>query len=168
MQNILKLKAMVSAPKAQPPCGCVYLPCIAVMCSSHRMVCTACRWLSDRIRVLIYSGDVDSCVPTHGTETFFLRTLNMTEEQAWRPWLCDNEHGFYARAGYHKKFGGTKHGIDFMTVNGAGHMVPQYKPMQALTMMSRWLDNSSLRIGDLSSGHKDGTTNAERLRSVRA
>jgi carboxypeptidase C (cathepsin A) len=103
-----------------------------------------CRRLSDKIRVLVYSGDVDSCVPTHGTETFFLRSLGMEVVEPWTPWRCDNEEGHSTKAGYHEKFGGTKHGIDFLTINGAGHMVPQYKPQEALTFMNRWLHGRSL------------------------
>jgi Serine carboxypeptidase len=49
------------------------------------------------------------------------------------------------KAGYHEKFTGTKHGIDFVTFNGAGHMVPQYKPKEALALITRWLAGDSLR-----------------------
>jgi hypothetical protein len=31
------------------------------------------------------------------------------------------------------------HGFDFLTVRGAGHMVPQMKPAAALEMIGRWL-----------------------------
>ena len=41
--------------------------------------------------MLIYSGDVDSCVPTHGTESYFLRKLNLTVTDHWAPWRCENE-----------------------------------------------------------------------------
>lgn len=90
-------------------------------------------------------------MPTHGTETFFLRTLGLNVTSTWAPWQCENEDGHRARAGYHEKFGGTKHGIDFVTFNGAGHMVPQYKPVEALALMKRWLAGASLRDGTHSS-----------------
>lgn len=83
-------------------------------------------------------------MPTHGTETFFLRALGMKVTQRWAPWQCDNDDGHFGKAGYHEKFGGTKHGIDFVTVNGAGHMVPQYKPREAFTFMRRWLNGDEL------------------------
>jgi Serine carboxypeptidase len=102
------------------------------------------RWLSDRVRVLIYSGDVDGCVPTFGTETFFLRSLGMDIESAWQPWRARAMSGRLVRAGYHEKFGGTRHGIDFITFAGAGHMVPQYKAPESLAVLRRWLSDSSL------------------------
>jgi Serine carboxypeptidase len=49
------------------------------------------------------------------------------------------------KAGYHEKFTGTKHGIDFVTFNGAGHMVPQYKPVESLALLSRWLADEDLK-----------------------
>ena len=136
------------------PCSCVHrfdllalarVPGANGASEQHSERAFACRWLSDRIKVLIYSGDVDSCVPTLGTESYFLRTLDLTVSQRWAPWKCENEDGHYARAGYYEKFGGTKHGIDFVTFNGAGHMVPQYKPVEALALMKRWLEGSSMR-----------------------
>ena len=103
-----------------------------------------CRWLSDHIRVLVYSGDVDGCVPTWGTEHFFLSQLGMPIEHSWTPWKCENEDGFMMKAGYNMQYGGTKHGVHFATVNGAGHMVPQYKPVEALALISRWLAHKPL------------------------
>ena len=97
----------------------------------------AYRELSEKIRVLIYSGDVDGCVPTHGTETFFLRTLGMNITSPWKPWLAPDVNGNYIKAGYVEKFGGTKHGIEFCTFNGAGHMVPTFKPAESLAMLRR-------------------------------
>ena len=58
--------------------------------------------------MLIYSGDVDPCVPTWGSEHFFLRTLGQPVSQPWAPWKCENEDGFVMKAGYHMQFGGTK------------------------------------------------------------
>lgn len=101
------------------------------------------RRLSDRIRVLIYSGDVDGCVPTHGTETFFLRSLGLNVTEPWAPWSAYTATGSYVKAGYRELFGGTRHGIEFVTFNGAGHMVPQYRPSQSLTLMRRWLDGEA-------------------------
>lgn len=109
----------------------------------------ACRWLSENIRMLIYSGDVDGCVPTWGTEHFFLGKLGMPISEPWTPWKCKNEDGFVMKAGYHMKLGGTMYGIDFATINGAGHMVPQYKPAEMQSLITRWLSGKSLKSSRL-------------------
>ena len=124
---------------------------------------SSCRALSEHIRILVYSGDVDGCVPTHGTETFFLRALGMDVAQRWAPWRCENDDGHFVKAGYHEKFGGTKHGLDFVTVNGAGHMVPQYKPREAYTFMRRWLRGEELAAEHGVAARRQETVLAQRL-----
>lgn len=96
--------------------------------------------------VLIYSGDVDGCVPTWGTETLFLRTLGMDITTPWAPWGTVAENGNWCKAGYHEMFGGTAQGIDFVTFNGAGHMVPLYKPAEMFTILSRCAPSPDMTV----------------------
>ena len=103
------------------------------------------RKLVAKYRVLIYSGNVDACVPTWGSE-FWTRELGephgvVTE---WHPWMSDSADPGSSRkvlAGY-----ATTYGINnftFATVKGAGHEVPRYKPAFALSMIERFLSGKS-------------------------
>jgi len=92
--------------------------------------------LMKKYRMLIYSGDTDACVPTWGTVDW-IDSLNLTVTNEWRPWLSAHLDGKTAqRAGYVKNYA---HNFTFATVQGAGHLVPTYKPNFALTMVSKWL-----------------------------
>jgi len=81
-------------------------------------------------RVLIYSGDVDACVPVVGTERW-TASLGYAETTAWVPWTISEQVAGYVTY-YEKDF-------TFITVKGAGHMVPQYQPEAALNMIQRYL-----------------------------
>lgn len=42
------------------------------------------------LRVLIYSGDHDMCVPHTGSEAW-TRGLGLREKEPWRPWKVDGQ-----------------------------------------------------------------------------
>jgi len=86
-----------------------------------------------QIRVLIFNGDADACVPYNGNE-WWTSTLGIPETASWATWSYNNQV-----AGYQTKY---QMGFEFVTVKGAGHMVPEYKPEQALAMFSRYLKNT--------------------------
>ena len=88
-------------------------------------------------QILIYSGDTDGCVPYVGTEQW-TRGLNFTVTNDWHQWLAkpDTEHALH-KAGYAVTFDK----FQFITINGAGHMVPQFQPGFALTMFQKFLNN---------------------------
>jgi len=85
------------------------------------------------IRVLIFNGDADACVPYNGNE-WWTSTLGVPETTAWTQWSVNNQV-----AGYVTKY---QSGFEFVTVKGAGHMVPEYKPVQALEMITRFFNNT--------------------------
>jgi len=85
------------------------------------------------IRVMIFNGDADCCVPYNGNE-WWTSTLGVPETTGWTSWSVNNQV-----AGYVTKY---QSGFEFVTVKGAGHMVPEYKPEQALQMFSRFLKNT--------------------------
>jgi hypothetical protein len=93
--------------------------------------------LINQYQVLIYSGDTDGCVPYVGTENW-TRGLNFTVTSDWHQWFgqVDETHPVH-KAGYAV----TYDKFQFITVNGAGHMVPQYQPGFALTMFEKFLAN---------------------------
>ncbi|KAL9248282.1 hypothetical protein vseg_021623 [Gypsophila vaccaria] len=82
-------------------------------------------------RALIYSGDHDLCVPYTGTQAW-TSSLGYQVTDEWRPWFSNNQV-----AGYHQ---GYEHNLTFLTIKGAGHTVPEYKPREAFDFFSRWLD----------------------------
>jgi len=85
-------------------------------------------------RLMIYSGDVDMCVPNTGTEAW-TSSLNLPLEDGWRPWFVNNQVAGYVT---------TYKGLTYATVKGSGHMVPQYRPPQALAFFTRFLNGQPL------------------------
>lgn len=91
--------------------------------------------LFQKHRILIYSGDADGCVPYYGSEQW-TRELGFKLVTDWHPWKSETTAGKGSVvAGYATEY---EH-FTFVTVKGAGHMVPQFKPVRALTMFSKFL-----------------------------
>ncbi|XP_043722030.1 serine carboxypeptidase 1-like [Telopea speciosissima] len=91
---------------------------------------------SQGYRALMFSGDHDMCVPFTGTEAW-TRSLGYEITDKWRQWYYDD----YQVGGYTQ---GYAHNLTFLTIKGAGHSVAEYKPKEALTFYSRWLDGKSI------------------------
>jgi carboxypeptidase C (cathepsin A) len=93
--------------------------------------------LIDRYQILIYSGDTDGCVPYVGTEQW-TRGLGYNVTADWHQWFSrpDDVHAPH-KAGYAVTFDK----FQFITINGAGHMVPQFQPAFSLTMFRKFLKN---------------------------
>jgi len=95
--------------------------------------------LIGNIRVMIYNGDADPCVPYTGDEIWtkdMVAKLGLTVQDDWHTWSVNG-----VVAGYNIKWSKD---FQFVTVKNAGHMVPQYKPAQAFTMFKRFLSNRAL------------------------
>jgi carboxypeptidase C (cathepsin A) len=88
-------------------------------------------------RVLVYSGDTDSCVPETGSERWSYG-LGFPVQDAWRPWVSAAQQV----NGYVQTY--NANGFTFATVKGAGHMAPQYQPSASFDMFSRWVANTPL------------------------
>ncbi|KAJ7950922.1 Carboxypeptidase [Quillaja saponaria] len=87
-------------------------------------------------RVLIFSGDHDMCVPYTGSEAW-TQSLGYKTVDEWRPWLTyDNQVAGYVQ--------GYDNNLTFLTIKGAGHTVPEYKPREALDFYSRWLEGKPI------------------------
>jgi len=93
--------------------------------------------LVQKYRVLIYSGDVDACVPYYGTEEWTY-SLGFAVTQAWHPWLATYQSGHSGVAGYVTSFASN---FTFLTVKGSGHMVPTFQPGSAIDMITRFFAN---------------------------
>lgn len=96
------------------------------------------------LRVWIYSGDVDANVPITGT----LRWIELMKdvegipvEEPWREWWVPGLHRHEDQvAGMVWKL----RGFTFVSVKGAGHMVPTDKPKAAAVMLDAFLNNRNL------------------------
>ena len=80
------------------------------------------------------------CVPYVGTERWIAR-LRLNVSAPWRPWQSP---GTMAVSGYVTEYATAGGGLTFATVRDAGHMVPRYRPTEALHLFSTWLYSGAL------------------------
>ncbi|KAJ4724616.1 Carboxypeptidase [Melia azedarach] len=85
--------------------------------------------MANGIRVWIYSGDTDAVVSVTSTR-YSIAALKLPIKTPWYPWYTNDEVGGYVVA---------YEGLTFVTVRGAGHLVPSWQPKRALTMISSFL-----------------------------
>ncbi|PIN25107.1 Serine carboxypeptidases (lysosomal cathepsin A) [Handroanthus impetiginosus] len=86
-------------------------------------------------RIWVFSGDTDGRIPVTSTR-YSLRKLGLNIKQDWTPWYT-----------YNKQVGGWTveyEGLTFVTVRGAGHQVPTFKPKQALQLVRHFLKDRKL------------------------
>mmetsp|Transcript_6688 Transcript_6688/g.25809 ORF Transcript_6688/g.25809 Transcript_6688/m.25809 type:complete len:341 (+) Transcript_6688:603-1625(+) len=86
------------------------------------------------VRVLVYNGDADASINSFVTQNW-TAALGLPETESWRPWTLD---GCLRMGGYVTRYKGD---IDYLTIRGAGHMVPEYKAEAAFEFMQRWIQN---------------------------
>jgi len=97
--------------------------------------------LTQHYRVLVYSGDSDGAVPYLGTiEWIEAFEGNKTPIKDWVAWstLAHGKAGYDPTAqvaGYVTVYDN----LNFVSVKGAGHMVPQYKPAEGYAMFASFL-----------------------------
>ncbi|KAJ4724618.1 Carboxypeptidase [Melia azedarach] len=85
--------------------------------------------MANGVRVWIYSGDTDAVASVISTR-YSLAALKLPIKTPWYPWYTNDEVGGYVVA---------YEGLTFVTVRGAGHLVPVWQPKRALTMFSSFL-----------------------------
>eukprot|EP00608_Synchroma_pusillum_P008497 CAMPEP_0198429554 /NCGR_PEP_ID=MMETSP1452-20131203/8168_1 /TAXON_ID=1181717 /ORGANISM="Synchroma pusillum, Strain CCMP3072" /LENGTH=457 /DNA_ID=CAMNT_0044149965 /DNA_START=4 /DNA_END=1377 /DNA_ORIENTATION=- len=88
------------------------------------------------LKVLVYSGDDDSVCATVGTQRF-IYDLGPKVTSLWDVWYVDGQ-----TAGYLTQFDAGTQDFSFLTVHGAGHEVPAYKPYYAQVLFEKYLDGS--------------------------
>jgi serine carboxypeptidase-like clade 1 len=92
--------------------------------------------------ILTYSGDADCAVPYTGT-SYWVNQIGgalRNGTQAWAQWYFNKDDGM--QVGGHVTYYDAN--FTYVTVRGSGHMVPQYRPMAALAMFTRWIQNRTL------------------------
>ncbi|KAL5700338.1 Serine carboxypeptidase-like 26 [Ranunculus cassubicifolius] len=86
------------------------------------------------LKIWVYSGDVDGRVPVTGSR-YWIEALGLPLKASWRSW-------------YHKNQVGGRiieyEGLTFVTVRGAGHLVPLNKPGEALSLIHAYLSGRKL------------------------
>eukprot|EP00002_Diphylleia_rotans_P035583 TRINITY_DN7779_c0_g1_i1.p1 TRINITY_DN7779_c0_g1~~TRINITY_DN7779_c0_g1_i1.p1 ORF type:complete len:447 (-),score=76.75 TRINITY_DN7779_c0_g1_i1:108-1448(-) len=92
------------------------------------------RYLVPKYRALVYTGNTDAAVTYLGTERSVF-ALGLTETAAWRPWEVNRQV-----AGYVNEFGK----LAFVTVNGVGHMVPEWERERGYELFRRFLENQPI------------------------
>lgn len=100
--------------------------------------------IKNGLRIWIYSGDIDANVPTLGT----LKWINSLKDaegipvvEPWREWWVPGLHT------HEDQMGGMVwklRDMTFVSVKGAGHMVPSDKPKEAQVLFESFLNGVDL------------------------
>merc|ERR1712070_674656 len=99
--------------------------------------------LAQKYKMVIYSGDVDLCVPYYYSASW-TRDLGFDIKSEWHPWESNSlQDAGTVVAGYAIEYKtNASFPFYFVTVKGSGHMVPQYKPVFGLSFLQNVLDFS--------------------------
>ncbi|KAL3321479.1 hypothetical protein AABB24_039216 [Solanum stoloniferum] len=92
------------------------------------------RLIKGGLKIWIFSGDVDGRVPVIGTRDC-VEALNLTLKSPWHSWFLNKQV-----AGRVVEY----EGLTFVTVRGAGHLVPLYKPSEGLALIHSFLTGEEL------------------------
>jgi cathepsin A (carboxypeptidase C) len=99
--------------------------------------------LDHGLRVLVYEGDSDACgLQTAPVEDIFVpyfKKIGLNKTQSWRPWTTD---GAQNMGGYVIEWNDRK--AQFISIRGAGHLVPANRPSVALSMLQHFLANEAM------------------------
>ena len=109
------------------------------------------------MQILIYNGDADFILSHMGNAAWIREGLGLSKQtKEWSKWhgsdrqvphwWCPRAHPFHTVsspilqvAGYFEQFATAGKPLSFLTVKGAGHMVPKDRPRHALDMLERFL-----------------------------
>ncbi|CAA7023459.1 unnamed protein product [Microthlaspi erraticum] len=90
--------------------------------------------VSAGLRIWVFSGDTDGRIPVTATR-YTLKKLGLKTVQDWTPWYTKQQVG-----GWTVEYDG----LTFVTVRGAGHQVPTFKPREALQLVNHFLADKKL------------------------
>ncbi|BFZ06703.1 hypothetical protein BsWGS_09742 [Bradybaena similaris] len=92
--------------------------------------------INRKLRILVYNGDIDMACNFLGDE-WFVDSLHPKNPQDRKPWFYKAADGTKQVAGYAKAFDL----VTFVTLRGAGHMVPTDQPIPALKMFINFIQD---------------------------
>lgn len=96
--------------------------------------------LNTTLRVLVYNGDTDPGINSMVTQDKYFNYFSsegIEPKREWRPWTLD---GKQRMGGYVVEYHGS---FAYLTIRGAGHMVPEYKPAASLAFLKAFLNNEA-------------------------
>jgi len=101
--------------------------------------------MNGKLKILVYNGDTDPAITSFATQnwTSHLGFTELEDNGHWRPWTID---GCQKMGGYVERYEG---GFDFLTIRGAGHMVPTYKPAASFAFLKAWLNDEDYPAFDV-------------------
>ena len=85
------------------------------------------------IKMLVYNGDTDPAITSFQAQNWTSH-LGLEEIEHWRPWTLD---GCQRMGGYVTRYKGN---LTFLTIRGAGHMVPTEKGPATFAFLQAWMD----------------------------
>ena len=128
---------------------------------------------STQLRVLIYNGDTDPSIDSFKAQNW-TANLGLTPDQTWRPWTldgCRRMGGYVTRcmkcstlttwpcvslahayAHVHVHVRRYKERFDYLTIRGAGHMVPQVHTQRPHSRIPTTLPLTTCQPGELPRG----------------
>ena len=83
----------------------------------------------------ILPGDADYILSHMGNANWINKGLKLKKGAEWTQWRGSDGQV----AGYYEEYLTAGKALTFLTVKGAGHMVPKDRPRHALDMLSRFL-----------------------------
>eukprot|EP00658_Telonema_sp_P-2_P044757 TRINITY_DN3265_c0_g1_i4.p1 TRINITY_DN3265_c0_g1~~TRINITY_DN3265_c0_g1_i4.p1 ORF type:complete len:503 (+),score=127.77 TRINITY_DN3265_c0_g1_i4:200-1708(+) len=96
-------------------------------------------WVADgSLQILIYNGDADYILSHMGNSAWIREGLGLVPAEGWTMWKGSDRQV----AGYFETYNTAGKSLTFLTVKGAGHMVPKDRPRHALDMFTQFLEGT--------------------------
>jgi len=94
------------------------------------------KWAQEgELQMLIYNGDTDYILSHMGNAAWIAQGLKLNKTTEWTKWRGSDGQV----AGYFEEYQTAGKPLTFLTVKGAGHMVPRDRPRHALNMLAQFL-----------------------------
>jgi len=92
-----------------------------------------------QLQILIYNGDADYILSHMGNSAWIREGLQLEQSASWTPWKGSDRQV----AGYFEAYKTAGEPLVFLTVKGAGHMVPKDRPRHAIDMITQFLSGGA-------------------------
>lgn len=117
--------------------------------------------MNGKLKILVYNGDTDPAITSFATQNWTSHLgFDETLDGHWRPWTID---GCQKMGGYVERYEGM---FDFLTIRGAGHMVPTYKPEASFAFLKAWLRDEDYPTFDANCTDPESFSSAKSNRGV--